>query len=112
MCTEQVKLLTMCAHRMTNDHPYGPVHRGVTLGISLWEGLITPQCWFAPPPPPNDGLSPPVLVRKGTKFEEKFDSIRVLMARTYLEHFSPAGPNNRIGKVLPMCWYRAVGGEC
>ena len=30
-------------------------------------------------PPPNDGLSPPMLVRKGVKFEEKSDSIRILI---------------------------------
>ena len=32
------------------------------------------------PPPPNVGLSPPMLVRKGVKFEEKPDFIRLLMA--------------------------------
>ena len=50
--------------------------------LSLWEGP-------SPPPkkkmglslsPPNDGLSPPMLVRKGIKVEEKSDSIRILMA--------------------------------
>ena len=40
-----------------------------------------------------------MLVRLRVKFEEKSDSIRIWMGRYYLEHFLPAGPPNRFGKV-------------
>ena len=48
--------------------------------LSLREGPSPPPQFWADPESPNDGLSPPMLVKNGVNIEEKSDSIRILMA--------------------------------